>query len=161
MFLLNKVSTRRSSQKQPSIQTEPDDTMMHMNGNSNGPGTRERKPSRVRSSFFGGSKRRSVLEPGFSEVPAASIQEMNETESPSRFSEETDSGSISIYTRRRRLRKMTSKGSLASVTISETSIDNKTKSRLFPDALFKTGTQGREKKTLPRRNFVCMELVFF
>ncbi|KAF8537169.1 hypothetical protein BDD12DRAFT_807194 [Trichophaea hybrida] len=106
------------------------------------PKNRDRKQSRMRTSFFGGGKRRSLdliqdatdgpKSPSISQTPI----------------HEAESGSISpsIYNRRRRLRKMSSKSSLSSVTSftsfstnSESSNERRSKSRSFQDALFRGG----------------------
>jgi hypothetical protein len=143
MFLLNKVTTTRRTSREYSSEecTDISEAMdyQYIYG-TKGPKNRDRKQSRMRTSFFGGGKRSLDLtqDDDTSGPRSPSQTPIHETE--------TDSISPSIYNRRRRLRKMTSKSSLSSVTsftsfstTSESSNERRSKSRSFQDALFRGG----------------------
>jgi hypothetical protein len=139
MFLLNKVSStsKRSSREFTAEECAEIDNMDYMYAACpEKPRNRERKQSRIRASFFGAGRRKSL------DVPT--VDDLDDgLKSPSRTYTE-DAEGASIYSRRRRLRKMTSKSSLTSIStssFSESSHEGRTKSRLFStETLFRGGS---------------------
>lgn len=107
------------------------------------PKTRDRRPSlRMRTSFFGGGKRRSW-----------DSDESFDNSSPTRTPiEELEPENIS-HNRRRGLKKMSSKSSLSSVasfsTNSEGSTEKKSKARLWQEAIFRSKPSNQQPRSTP------------